>query len=109
MAIRFTEWAYKYGGLYSLKLGTETAIVTTDRRIVKELVDKKSSKYSNRPESYVAHTITGGNHLLAMQYGPLWRSFQKLIHHYFMESMVEKSYIMVQNAEAVQMVRDFRL
>lgn len=107
LIIRFTEWAHKYGGLYSLKLGTGTAIVITDRRIVKELVDRKSSKYSNRPESYVAHTITGGSHLLAMQYGPLWRSFRKLVHQHFMESMVEKSHIKVQNAEAVQMVRDF--
>lgn len=106
---RFTEWAKQYGGLYSLKIGTGTAIVITDRRIVKELVDRKSSKYSNRPESYVAHTITGGSHLLAMQYGPLWRSFRKLIHQHFMESMVEKSHVKVQNAEAVQMVRDFCL
>lgn len=105
--IRFTQWAEQYGGLYSLKLGTGTAIVVTDRRIVKELVDRKSSKYSNRPESHVAHEITGGDHLLAMQYGQLWRTFRKLVHQHFMESMVEKSHIRVQDAEAVQMLRDF--
>ena len=72
-------------------------------------MDRKSSKYSNRPESFVAHAITGGSHLLAMQYGPLWWSFRKLVHQHFMESMVEKSHLKVQNAEAVQMVRDFCL
>ncbi|KAB8227009.1 cytochrome P450 [Aspergillus alliaceus] len=107
--LKFTEWARTYGGIYSLKLGTGTAIVLTDRALVKELIDRRSSKYSNRPTSFVAHTITGGSHLLAMQYSPLWRTMRKAVHQYFMESMVEKSHIRVQNAEAVQMLRDFCL
>jgi len=107
---RFTEWAKQYGGIFSLKLGTGTAIVITDRRIIKELIDKKSSKYSDRPHSYVSHDLmTGGDHLLVMQYGQLWRTFRKLIHQHFMESMVEKHHIEVQNAEAVQMLHDFCL
>ncbi|KAI8670225.1 Fumitremorgin C synthase [Fusarium keratoplasticum] len=105
--LTFTKWAKQYGGLYSLKLGTGTAVVVTDRRIVKELIDKKSSKYSNRPPSYVSHDlITSGDHLLVMQYGQQWRTFRKLVHQYFMESMVEKRHVEVQNAEATQMLRD---
>ncbi|QKX58383.1 uncharacterized protein TRUGW13939_05505 [Talaromyces rugulosus] len=108
--LKFTEWARKYGGIYSLKLGTATAVVVTDRRIIKELVDKKSAKYSNRPHSYVSHDLmTSGDHLLVMQYGQQWRSFRKIIHQHFMESMVEKNHIEVQNAEAVQMLRDMCL
>ncbi|CAI7677834.1 unnamed protein product [Penicillium manginii] len=42
-----------------------------------------------------------------MQYGPLWRVFRKLVHQNFMESVVEKDYVPVQNAEAVQMLFDF--
>jgi hypothetical protein len=42
-----------------------------------------------------------------MQYGPLWRTMRKLVHQHFMEAAVEKSHIHVQNAEAVQMLRDF--
>ncbi|KAJ5138483.1 uncharacterized protein N7515_003331 [Penicillium bovifimosum] len=105
--LKFTEWAKKYGGLYSLKLGTGTAVVVTDRRIIKELLDKKSAKYSDRPHSYVSDDLmTKGDHLLVMQYGQQWRSFRKIIHQHFMESMVEKNHIEVQNAEAVQMLRD---
>ncbi|KAL2862702.1 cytochrome P450 [Aspergillus lucknowensis] len=107
--LKFTEWARTYGGIYSLKLGTGTAILLTYRTLVKELIDRKSSKYSNRPTSFVAHTITGGSHLLAMQYSPLWRPMRKAVHQHFMESMVEKSHIRVQNVEAVQMLRDFCL
>ncbi|MBE3042853.1 cytochrome P450 [Candidatus Bathyarchaeota archaeon] len=104
---RFTQWAEKYGGIYSLKMGTGTAVVITDRRLVKEVIDKKSSIYSSRPPSYLANLIGGGDHLLLMQYGPQWRSLRKLIHQHFMESMVEKTHVHIQNAEAVQMLRDF--
>ena len=89
-------------------MGTGTAVVITDRRLVKEVIDKKSSKYSDRPKSYLADDlITKNHHMLVMQYGPLWRTFRKLVHQYFMESMVERTHINVQNAEAMQMVRDF--
>ena len=82
----------------------------TEPRLVKELIDKKSSVYSNRPPSFVGNgIITGGDHLLVMNYGNMWRSFRKVIHQYFMESMVEKQHIKLQNAEAVQMMRDFVL
>jgi hypothetical protein len=58
---QFTKWAKQYGGIYTLKLGTGTAAVITSRRLVKELVDKKSSIYSERPKSYVAKLISGGD------------------------------------------------
>lgn len=96
MQDRFAEWAKQYGGLYFLKLGTGTAVVITDGRIIKELVDRKNAKYSNRPTSYVSHNLmTSGDHLLVMQYGQQWRTFRKLIHQYFRESMVEKHHVEV--------------
>jgi hypothetical protein len=77
---RFTEWAKAYGGMYSLKLGPGTMVVLTDRRLVKQLIDKKSSIYSNRPASYVGNClITGNDHLLVMDYGNTWRAFRRVI------------------------------
>lgn len=91
-----------------MKLGPATAAVITDRRLVKELIDKKSSIYSARPPSYVSHDlITRGDHLLVMDHGDTWRSFRKTIHQYFMESMCEKEHMKIIDAEQVQMVRDF--
>ncbi|KAE8405933.1 cytochrome P450 [Aspergillus pseudonomiae] len=88
--LKFTEWVKQYSGLYFLKLGTATVVVITDHCIIKELIDKKSVKYSNRPALYISHDLMiSGDHLL-----------------HFMESMVEKYYLKVQNAEAVQMLRD---
>jgi cytochrome P450 len=79
----------------------------TDRRLIKELLDKRSSKYSDRPANTVEHLITQGDHVLALPYGNSWREFRKLMHQFFNESLVEREYVNIQNAEAVQMLRDF--
>ncbi|KAI8631789.1 cytochrome P450 [Xylariaceae sp. FL1651] len=108
--IKFTEWARKYGGLYTLKLGSATMAVITDRSIVKSTVDKKSNIYSHRPPSYVSHDlITKGNHLLVMFYGDKWRTFRRLIHQHLTENMVEREHLSIVNAEAIQLVRDYML
>jgi len=83
-------------------------IVLTDRRLIKQLIDKKSSIYSNRPQSYVGNgLITGGDHLLVMDYGNVWRALRKVIHQHFNETMVNNRHTALVNAEAVQMCHDF--
>ncbi len=85
-------------------------VVLTDRRLIKDLIDKKSSIYSNRPPHYVGNSlITGGDHVLVMDYGNVWRAYRKVIHQHFMESMVINSHTKLVDAEAVQMCRDFML
>ena len=91
-------------------MGPATCIVLTSPRLVRELIDKKSSIYSHRPASYVGYNlISDGDHLLLMQYSDHWRTCRKLVHQFFMETMVTKSHIGVVNAEAIQMARDFIL
>jgi cytochrome P450 len=105
---QFTEWSKTYGGIFSLKLGPALAVVVTDRRLVREMLDRKSAVYSARPHSYVSHDlITRGDHLLTMQYGELWRKFRRVLHPYFMESAVDKSHLALVDAEQVAMVKDF--
>jgi hypothetical protein len=93
--------------MFTLKIGSSTTIVLTDRRLIKELIDKRSSRYSDRPPNTVEHLITRGDHVLALPYGNTWREFRKLMHQFFNESLVERDYVKIQNAEAVQMLRDF--
>ena len=77
-------------------------------KAVKELIDRKSATYSDRPPSYVSHDlITRGEHLLVMHQGPKWKLFRKLLHQKFNEGRCERDYIALQDAEAVQMLRDF--
>ncbi|KAK5130310.1 hypothetical protein LTR08_002234 [Meristemomyces frigidus] len=106
---QFTKWAREYGGLYTLKLGTGTAVVITSPRLVKELVDKKGAKYAARPSSYVARLISGGDHILLMEYGAQWRETRKLLHGTFAEKAVEERFLGLQEAEARVMVRGYLL
>ncbi|KAL9047336.1 MAG: hypothetical protein Q9214_000063 [Letrouitia sp. 1 TL-2023] len=82
--------------------------VITDRRLVKETVDKRSTLYNHRPPSFVSHDlITKGDHLLVMHYGNQWRTFRKLIHQHLTDAMVESQHLRIIDAEAVQLVRDY--
>ncbi|KIX96153.1 uncharacterized protein Z520_07931 [Fonsecaea multimorphosa CBS 102226] len=106
--LTFTEWSKTYGGIFSLKLGPGTAIVLTSRHLVKQLIDKKSNIYSDRPHSYVSHNlITGGDHVLIAHYGKTWQRYRKVIHQHFMESIVMKDHLPLQQAEASQLLKDF--
>lgn len=103
--LRFAEWAKQYGGMYSIKLASQNAIVLTDRRLVKELMDKRSSVSSNRPPSLIVNTlIYEGDNLLVMQSSdPKWRASRKFIHQNLMASVVEQKQMGLINTEAVQM------
>lgn len=99
--------AQQYGGIYSLKRYKNNTIVLTDRKLVKDFVDRKSNIYSHRPQSIVSHMITNSDHLLVMQYGDRWRSLRKMIHQHFMEARCEKEHWVLQEAEATQMIFDY--
>lgn len=76
--------------------------------IVKELIDKKSAIYSDRPPSYIGRGLISHNdHFVLMNVGERWRLLRKLTHHFFNAAKCEKEHLVVQNAEAVQMLRDF--
>lgn len=74
---------------------------------MKTLIDKKSSLYSERPTSFVTNLITRGDHLLVMKHSGRWRQVRKLVHQHFMEAMCDKQHVVLQDAEAVQMIKDF--
>ncbi|KAF2719983.1 putative cytochrome P450 [Polychaeton citri CBS 116435] len=104
---QLTAWARQYGGIYSLKLGTGTAVVLTSRTLVKGLLDRKSSIYSARPRSFVANLISGGDHILLMQYGAQWRAIRKLCHADLAERVADERHLPLQEAEARQMLADY--
>jgi hypothetical protein len=58
--LQFQKWAQKYGPVYSLVLGTKVTIVLSSDVAVKELLDKRSSIYSSRPDLYFGQTILSG-------------------------------------------------
>ncbi|KAF2135433.1 uncharacterized protein K452DRAFT_330207 [Aplosporella prunicola CBS 121167] len=79
----YLKFARQFGGIFTLKMGSATMAVISDRRLVRALIDKKSNIYSDRPPSHVTHDlITKGHHLL---------------------------HLPIVNAEAVQLIHDLKL
>lgn len=105
---RFDEWAKTYGPMYSIKVATQTMIVITDRRLVKELMDKRGAISGNRPASVIVekYIYEGDSFLLMNTDNPKWKLGRKLIHQYFMSSVVEKQHVELIEAEAVQLLHD---
>jgi len=66
--------------MYTLKLGPATAVVLTDRRIIKQLLEKRSAISSDRPVNEVGRRIGEGDHILLMDNTPAWRLLRKQIH-----------------------------
>jgi hypothetical protein len=64
--LQFQKWAEEYGPVYSLILGTKVMIVLSSDQAVKDLLDKRSSIYSSRPDMYIGKIISGGLRMLLM-------------------------------------------
>ncbi|KAH7131541.1 cytochrome P450 [Dactylonectria estremocensis] len=80
--LQFQKWAKEYGPIYSLILGTKTFIVLSSETVVKELLDKKGSIYSDRPDMFIGQKIaSGGLRLVLMKYGEEWRMIHRMVHN----------------------------
>ena len=55
--LQFQKWAREYGPVYSLILGTKILVILSSDEAVKELLDRRSGMYSDRPEIYVGQDL----------------------------------------------------
>ncbi|ROT34502.1 cytochrome P450 family protein [Sodiomyces alkalinus F11] len=102
--LQFEKWAREYGPVYSLMLGTKTLVVLSSDKAVKDLMDKRSGKYSHRQEMYIGQTLCSGDlRVLMMGYGPRWRAARKMIHG-LLNVSAAKSYVPYQVLENKQML-----
>ncbi|KAF2211351.1 hypothetical protein CERZMDRAFT_85519 [Cercospora zeae-maydis SCOH1-5] len=104
--LQFQRWAEEYGDVYSLMLGTQTLIVLSSDTAIKDLMDKRSSNYSDRPELYIGQELGSGNlRVLMMGYSPKWRSMRKMFHH-LLNATVAGDFVPYQTLENKQMLND---
>ncbi|KAF7377424.1 Cytochrome P450 [Mycena sanguinolenta] len=102
---KFTEWARKYGGIYSLKLGPGTAVILTDAAAVKELMDKRSGSTVDRPAMHVADRVTGGLNMGLARYNESWRTLRRTAHA-VLTPQASVRHLPIQQAEASQLLHD---
>ncbi|KAJ6451900.1 cytochrome P450 [Mycena sanguinolenta] len=102
---KFTEWARKYGGIYSLKVGSGTAVVLTDPAAVKELMDKRSGSTVERPRSHLVDLVTEGLHMAFAHYTENWRTLRRTAHA-ILTPQASARLLPIQQAEASQLLHD---
>ncbi|KAF8607576.1 cytochrome P450 [Ceratobasidium sp. AG-I] len=96
----------QYGPIISLKIGSGTLIsVAGDGTHIKELLEKRGSRYSGRPVQMVTETAGGGDHFLHDM--AKWRAARKQIVQHFASSVAKNDYHSVQEAESVQLLHEF--
>ncbi|KAI4720577.1 cytochrome P450 [Aureobasidium sp. EXF-10727] len=102
----FTKWAKKYGPIYSIMVGSQALIVLSSVEVVKDLLDKRSAIYSDRPKAYAADHIPASKlRLVFMPYTPLWRKLRKVAHSLLSTKVVE-NYDPYQELERKQMLNE---
>ncbi|KAK5162733.1 uncharacterized protein LTR77_011216 [Saxophila tyrrhenica] len=105
--IQLQKWADEYGPVYSLMLGTKTMIVLSSDVAVKDILDRRSGDYSDRPDMYIGQTIaSGGMRLVVMRYGKFWRMIHKTIHN-ILNIKAAVTYVPYQDLENKVMLQGF--
>ncbi|KAL2061086.1 hypothetical protein VTL71DRAFT_9138 [Oculimacula yallundae] len=106
--IKLAEWAKQYGDMYSIKIGSTTTIVLSSRRLVKEILERKSVVTAGRPASYALEKLIFKGDFITIQQpdAPMYRVSKKLLHQYFGDTAIDKSHLRILNAEATQLIRD---
>ncbi|KAL1721917.1 cytochrome P450 [Schizophyllum commune] len=109
MYLRFTEWAREYGEIYSIKMGSGTAIILSGPAALKELLDKQSAYTSDRPEFslFDVSTFAGYKALHPYPYAAYekWRKLRKASQMLLAPSVV-KTHQPLQEGESTQLAFD---
>ncbi|CAL1702684.1 unnamed protein product [Somion occarium] len=103
--LRFTEWSKQYGGIFSLKLASQTIIVISSPRLIRDFMDKRSGSMSDRPPSRIVDITTDGLSLAVARSGPVWKSLRRAVQQLLTREACFW-HTPIQQAEATQMMYD---
>ncbi|KAF8971478.1 cytochrome P450 [Flammula alnicola] len=82
--LTYADWAKKYGDVFSFSAFNNTTIVLNSLKATTELLDKRSSNYSDRPRMVMANELMGWEWDFAhMAYTDRWRRHRRMFHQYF--------------------------
>ncbi|KAH7928455.1 cytochrome P450 [Leucogyrophana mollusca] len=83
--VTYTKWAAAYGDVFYTHFFQQDIIVISSEKVAKDLLERRSHIYSDRPE-LPANEIIGMNFMSGLaRYGPRWRLHRRLFHQAFKE------------------------
>ncbi|KAJ3557933.1 hypothetical protein NM688_g1205 [Phlebia brevispora] len=102
--LKFTKWGRTYGPIYSLNMLGKPTVVLNSLKVGTELLDRRSTIYSDRPRMILASEILLGDATVPFShYGPRWRKQRRALHEALNVRAVE-AYTSLQEHTAVDMV-----
>ncbi|KAJ5770268.1 cytochrome P450 [Penicillium nucicola] len=94
----------KYGPIFSLKLGSRTAIVVGDRQMIHDLLTKRGNNYSSRPRSILSDKyLTKGLQPGTMDYTPMMKDIRRGYTH-LLNQQRSQEYRQIQDLQSKHLV-----
>ncbi|PPR07643.1 hypothetical protein CVT24_006545 [Panaeolus cyanescens] len=89
--IGFANWTKKYGSgfIYFTVFGTKF-LVLNDHNVAFDLLDKRSTIYSDRPRSIMLDLVGWGFNMTLFNYGARWREHRRVMHRNLNKSAVRE-------------------
>ncbi|KDQ53890.1 hypothetical protein JAAARDRAFT_38861 [Jaapia argillacea MUCL 33604] len=91
MWLKFEEHCKTYGDVVTLRVFGKTIILVGSVEAASELLEKRSSTYSDRMRLPMLVELMGwGRTVTLMRYGPQWREYRRVVHQYFSQLAIVK-------------------
>ncbi|KAI0082011.1 hypothetical protein K474DRAFT_1024979 [Panus rudis PR-1116 ss-1] len=87
------------------KIASETAIVLTSPRILRELMDQRSASTNDRPDMKLIDIVTDGFNLGLMHSSAAWKRIRKAVAMFLTHEACSR-YLPIQAVEGVQLLYD---
>ncbi|KAH9926320.1 cytochrome P450 98A3 [Epithele typhae] len=90
LGLEFWRISQKYGDLVYLNALGKSMLVVGSHRIARELLEKRSVNYSDRPGSVMAELTQFDRFFITQRYGERWRLHRRVFHKSFNVGSVEQ-------------------
>lgn len=97
------DWANQYGDVFYTKVGFSHFIWLSSPSAVRELMDKRGSIYSSRPQSPMINMVSNNERVNFLPYGEKWRSIRNIVQS-ALNLQTSSTYKPVQDFESKQAV-----
>ncbi|KAL2020279.1 hypothetical protein VTK56DRAFT_8603 [Thermocarpiscus australiensis] len=105
-AATFRQWALEYGDVFKVRVGWYNWVVINTPEAVREILEKQAVHTSSKAPSPMGHdTVTGGNRMPTMPYGPQWRVLRTMVRQLTTVPMTA-TFVPSQEFEAKQLLHD---
>ncbi|KAF8188654.1 putative monooxygenase [Pholiota molesta] len=102
----FSEWNKTYGGIFHLDVLGKSIVVINSLKIAKDLLEKRSNIYSDRPHTIMAGDLVGFSQSFGfLPYGDTWRKQRRMASQNLSPSMATK-YHALQEKETATLIQN---